>query len=294
MRISSTTGYITRLSCYGDRTDLTNCFRLAKEAGFPAMDVMLWDYCFGNGPMTHDGAEQWAEAQRKAADEAGILIRQTHGHTLSGMQWDDPDCPEGRTLIERNLRCIRASKILGAEWMVVHPTNLPHSPLYNAKAAKEANRVYLAPLIEEAKKQGIGLAIENMIDYGRNQRRYCGGDAYELLDLVDTINDPAVGICIDTGHAHQAGLDVPALIRLVGSRLKATHINDNPRKGCEDSHLLPYSGGICWQEVAKALRSIDYHGDFSFELNSTDIPAEAVPAHLHYLCRLGESILQNG
>lgn len=294
MHISSSTSLITKLSCYGDPTDLTQCFQWYKQAGFSYADVSLWDYCFGEGPMTHDGAEKWAEQQRSIADALGITVHQTHGYTLAGLQWDDPTCPYYDTFTERNLRCIRATRILGAKWMVVHPTNLPHAPLYNPKAAKEANLAYLAPLIEEAKKQGVGLAVENMVDYSRNRRRYCGGDPYELLDLVDTIHDPAVGICIDTGHAHQAGMDVPAFIRLVGDRLKATHINDNPRDGTKDSHLMPYCGGICWQEVSAALKEIGYRGDFSYELAHVHLPAEAIPAWLKSLYTLGESIIKNG
>lgn len=290
MRISSSTSLITALPHYGDPTDLTQCFRLAKEAGFDCMDVSLWGYCFGDGPMTHNGAEQWAENQRKIADTLGIAIHQTHGYTLTGLQWDDPNCEYQATFTERNLRCIRATKLLGAEWMVVHPTNLPHAPLYSAKAAKEANLAYLAPLIEEAKKYGVGLAIENMVDYSRNRRRYCGGDPYELIDLVDTIHDPAVGICIDTGHAHQAGIHVGDFIRLTGHRLKTTHIDDNHQD--KDSHLLPFYGSADWADIAKALKEINYQNDFSFELNHANIPAGAVVPWLHFIHELGKSIIQ--
>ncbi|MBQ8893066.1 MAG: sugar phosphate isomerase/epimerase [Clostridia bacterium] len=290
MRISSSTSLITSLPHYGDITDLTQCFQWAREAGFDYMDVSLANYCFKDLPMTGDHAEQWAEQQRMAADALGLTIHQTHGHALSGTQWDDPACELQSTFIERNLRCIRATKILGAEWMVLHPANLPHAPLYSAQKAKEANLNYLAPLIEEAKRQGVGLAIENMVDFGRNQRRYCGGDPYELLDLVDTINDPAVGICVDTGHAHQAGLNVGDFIRLAGSRLKATHIDDNHRD--KDSHLIPFYGTADWKDIADALKEIHYQNDFSFELNFVKMPAEAVVPWLHFIHELGKSIIR--
>lgn len=290
MRISSATSLITGLPYYGDPTDLTQCFQWCKEAGFEHMDVPLWGYCFDDKPMTHDGAEKWAEEQRRIADDLGIGIHQTHGYTLTGMQWDDPNCEYLPTFEERNLRCIRASKILGADWMVVHPTNLPHAPLYSTKDAKEANLTYLAPLIEEAKKQGIGLAVENMIDYRGNRRRYCGGDPYELLDLVDTINDPAVGICLDIGHAHQAGIHVGDFIRLIGNRLKATHIDDN--HGNEDSHLVPLFGSADWQDIAKALKEIGYENDFSYELTRVNVPKSAVVSWLRFLHDLAEGILQ--
>lgn len=119
------------------------------------MGLLLWRW-----PYDHNGTEKWAEHQRRIADDSGITIRQTHGYTLTGLQWDDPVCEYQPTFIERSIRCIRASKILGAQWVVVHPTNLPHAPLYIAKEAKDANLTYLAPLIEEAKKQGIGWLLK--------------------------------------------------------------------------------------------------------------------------------------
>ena len=288
MYISSSSALLTKRPDYGDSTDLTQCFQWYKQAGFDYVDVFLWGYCFGDGPMTHDGAEKWAEKQRRIADNLGITIRQTHGHTLNGLQWDDPDCEYQSTFIERSLRSIRASKILGADWVVVHPTNLPHAPLYSPKEAKEANLAYLAPMIEEAKKQGIGLAVENMIDYGRHRRRYCGGDPYELIDLVDTINDPAVGICIDTGHAHQAGIAVGDFIRLAGNRIKATHINDNRQDA--DSHIIPFFGTADWADISAALKEINYQNDFSYELTFTDIPKPALIDWLRFLHSLANSL----
>ncbi len=289
MAVSSSSSLLTALPYYGDQTDLTQCFKWYKEGGFSAVDVSLWGYCFKDLPMTHDGGEKWAEQQRTIADDLGIAITQTHGYTLTGMQWDDPTCEYFPTFEERNLRCIRASKILGAQCMVVHPTNLPHAPLYSTQAAKEANLAYLAPLIEEAKKQGIILAVENMIDYRKNHRRYCGGDPYELLDLVDTINDPSVKICIDTGHAHQAGLHVGDFIRLAGDRLISTHINDNFQSS--DAHLMPLFGSADWQDISNALKEIGYTHDFTYELNPVKLPKEALVPWLRFLHQLAESII---
>ena len=289
MKISTSTSLITSLSHYGNAADLTKCFELAKKSGFDCLDASLHVYCHGDMPLACDGFEKWAEQVRLTADNMGISFNQTHGDALSGMEWDDPACPKREGFTERNLRCIKATKILGAKWMVVHPANLPHAPLYSREQAKSVNLEYLAPLVEEAKKQGIGLAIENMVDFKGNRRRYCGGDPYELLELVDTINDPSVGVCIDTGHAHIAGVNVGDFIRLAGKRVKALHIDDNLRD--TDAHLLPFYGTADWKDISKALKDIDYQNGFAFELCWPDIPETATVKWLEFIHKLGESII---
>ena len=289
MQISSSTSMITALSHYGDKTDLSKCFELVKNAGFEAMDLSLMMYCDIGCGMTVGDHVEWANKTREMADKYGIAINQTHGDALNNMQWDDFEHVRQKGFTERNICCLEASKILGAKWMVVHPMNLAHLEIYNVKENKEANLRYLEPIIEHAKKIGIGVAVENMVDHRRNKRRYCGGDPYELLDLVDTINDSSVGICVDTGHANQAGLNAAELIRLVGSRLKATHIDDNFAD--EDTHLVPFYGNINWKEVSKALSEVGYDNDFSFELCWPDIPLSATDSYLKFIHTLGQSII---
>jgi sugar phosphate isomerase/epimerase len=254
------------------------------------MDISLMCYCALGDKMTVGDHIAWAEKTRDAAEKCGIVINQTHGDALNNMQWDDWDHERQKGFTERNICCLEATKTLGAKWMVVHPLNLAHAGLYSVLENKEANLRYLAPLIEHAKKIGIGIAVENMVDHRRNKRRYCGGDPCELLDLVDTINDSAVGICIDTGHANQAGVDVADYIKLVGKRLKATHIDDNYTD--EDTHLLPFYGNINWAGVGKALHEIGYDGDFGFELCFAQIPKSSQLPWLKFIYNLGKSIIE--
>jgi sugar phosphate isomerase/epimerase len=260
-----------------------------RAAGFEYMDANLWSLSGRGRPAGQDDWKEWAEATRAHADRIGIAFRQTHGQTLSGQQWDDPNYAEAEYVWAMNYRCIEITKMLGAEWMVMHPTNLPHDPLYSRSKAREANLKYLAPYIEAAKKAGIGIAVENMVDFGGRRRRYCGGDPEELIELVQTINDPDVGMCIDTGHAHVSGIHVGEFIRMAGSRLKATHINDTNRDG--DTHLPPFMGSINWADTMHALAEIGYTGDFSFEIGSQRFPAEFRPAWCSFVHSLGEQLL---
>ena len=260
-----------------------------KKAGFDFLDANLWFYTERGQLLSHDDWEEQAYRMKETAEKVGVQFRQTHGHALSGKNWDDLNYPDREYAWEMNHRCIRITKILGADWMVMHPYNLPHDPIYNRKKALDANTAYLAPFLEQAKKEGVGIALENMVDFGSNRRRYCGGDPEELLEAVDVFHDPSLGICIDTGHAHQSGIDVGTFIRMVGSRLKCTHIDDNLRD--RDSHLPPYMGSIDWEDTLAALRDIGYSGDFSFELGSHRIPHEMREIWYRSICDLGKRML---
>ncbi len=268
---------------------IEECLDTMRAAGFEYMDANLWSLSGKSRPGGQSDWREWAEHVRQYSDSIGIKYRQTHGQTLSGMQWDDPNYADAEYVWAKNYDCIEMTKILGADWMVMHPTNLPHDPLYSRKKAREVNLKYLAPYIEAAKKAGIGIAVENMVDFGGKRRRYCGGDPEELIELVDTINDPSVGICIDTGHANVSGIHVGSFIRMAGSRLKATHIDDNNKEG--DSHLPPFMGSVDWTDTMKALKDIGYDGDFSFELGSQRYPTATRPTWCRFIHDLGVDLL---
>jgi sugar phosphate isomerase/epimerase len=145
--------------------------------------------------------------------------------------------------------------------------NLPADKLYDQKKAKDAAIRYLSPYIEEAKRVGVCIAVENMVDFGGFRRRYCGGDVWELIDLVDTINDPSVGICLDTGHALLVGSEIRTLINKLGHRIETLHIHDND--GWDDQHLTPYMGILDWDRFIAGMRDIGYTGALSFESSNT-------------------------
>ena len=260
-----------------------------KAAGFDYLDANLWKFSDGNGPLTRDNWREWAYEFKEEADKAGITFRQSHGVTIPDRFWDSADSSARDHMIKMLPRCIEATKILGAEWMVLHPMAFFGDKLYSAKKAKEETVRFISPYLDMSKKFGIGIAMECMRDNNDQHRRYCAGDASELIELVDEFNDKSLGMCIDTGHAHESGLDVPSFIRAAGSRLKCTHINDNMK--FEDSHFPMFFGDIDWVETVKALREIGYDGDFSLEVHPQRFPANMREPWYRFLHDLGQRIL---
>ena len=266
------------------------CFSLLKHAGYDRVDVSFWDVSTPDSWFDRDGWERTVEEIGLLCEKHKLPVHQTHGNTYVGKQWDDPTYPYHELQHRTTLRSVTATAMLGGSVTVLHPMNLPADKLYDQKKAKDAAIRYLSPYIEEAKRVGICIAVENMVDFGGFRRRYCGGDVWELIDLVDTINDPSVGICLDTGHANISHVDTAEAIRAMGGRLKALHINDNLANG-KDDHLFPYFGSVDWAETVKALKEIGYRGDFAYEAGSQRIPPALYAPWLAYTAALGRHLM---
>lgn len=116
----------------------------------------------------------------------------------------------------------------------------------------------LKDMARAAAAMNIRLALENTGPFFRLGNR-------EILPrLLATIDEPNVGYCIDSGHAHMIGESVPDWIRLAGKRLFETHFHDN--RGCGlDEHLAVGFGSISWVDVIHALDEIGFQGPVTFE-----------------------------
>ncbi len=116
--------------------------------------------------------------------------------------------------------------------------------------------------VSQTQYETYQLAIENM---GRFKRqRSFRSDFEELAAFVDEIGSDKVGICLDTSHAVDSDIDIPAGIRACGRRLVATHISDSLGPGHD--HQLPYCGRIDWEPVVAALRDVQYDNPFNLEI----------------------------
>lgn len=107
--------------------------------------------------------------------------------------------------------------------------------------------------------------------------------------VLDEVDDPRVGICVDTGHFHSANVDTVALIRHFAPRIYAVHLKD---------HLGPVSVGIGRGEIdlateIAALREIDYQGTLTVELEVNDpenLPRYTEEAYIYLHGLLGTKL----
>ena len=161
-------------------------------------------------------------------------------------------------------QAVRISAKLGAEWCVFHPRTAISSG-FSIKQAFEENNRTISTYLDVAKKYGTGIAVENLAIFYENVPTIVTYSSIteNLIDLVDSFKDESVGVCWDTGHANIMNYDQADRIRMVGNRLKCTHVHNN--FGKYDNHLTPDQGNIPWEKVMHAFKEIDYKGAMTLE-----------------------------
>jgi sugar phosphate isomerase/epimerase len=152
---------------------------------------------------------------------------------------------------------------VGASHVVHHAANLPDEPA--SEDGRLAETRSLAALSARAERLGVIIALENLAPV------YPAPDALSftpmiLRTMVKRISSPAVGLCLDVGHANiVAGLrhaDPFELIEPVLDRTVIFHLHDNlgARRDHADApefdplrldlHLAPGRGTVPWQRLA--------------------------------------------
>jgi sugar phosphate isomerase/epimerase len=79
----------------------------------------------------------------------------------------------------------------------------------------------------------------------------------DFLYLFERLNSKHFMFCLDTGHANVAEGVIP-YINYFWDKIKAIHFHDN--LGDDDTHLPIGKGNINWNEVASALKKINFTG----------------------------------
>lgn len=286
MRLSTSTNiYFNRPD--GSKAAITESIALCAQAGYRVMDMNFHDCrTFHNGFVT-DRYEEWLEEIARCAQDNGIVFSQAHAPFYN---FCDDAYPEREAMDRFIRRSIRCAARLGIPWIVIHAgTDFAAADWH--RSSLEKNLRYFEPLAEFAAGEGVGLAIENLWDLNIAPLRRYTAQPEEVLELVERLNSPKVGICCDVEHAAIMGQDPAAVLRLFGKRLKATHISDFINT--DSDHLLPFYGKVQWKPVMEALREIGYAGDFTYEIHryTATLPAELAPDALAFSVRTGEYLL---
>ena len=236
-------------------------YELAK-AGFDAWDFSMFEMAridwstYKVMPSTHplsgNDYVAFAKKLRKIGEDNGIYCNQSHAPFPSLV-------PGIRDLLKRAIEC---TAIAGGEHCIIHPDN--------HRSAEENAEMYFE-LLPFAKECGVKIATENMWNWdGNNNHATPAACSHhdDFLAHIKAVNDPNFVACLDIGHAEMKGLDTSAkqMILTLGDKLEALHIHDNDK--WHDSHRIPFSMDINWEEVVGALKQINYKGVFTLEADA--------------------------
>lgn len=198
------------------------------------------------------------------AQSFGIEFTQTHGPVIGGLMREfDSDMQK---CIDRTCRSIEFASLIGADNVVIHPIQ---DPLYATESERvfEENMKFFSNLVGCAENYGVKIAIENMVmpslDGTRKRDGVCA-DPIEFKRYIDSLNSKYVTGCLDFGHSALSGREPQDMLRSMGADyITSTHIHDNDF--VNDSHQLPCTMRMNWDEICKAMAEIGYNGNFTLE-----------------------------
>ncbi len=269
-----------RVTRMPDETFLPVC-RILKELGVDRLMI--------TGYVTVEEADfdMMAETARLGAllDSMGMRPAQHHGLSATYAPRGKDQSP----VVERLIRAVRYTANLNSPVLVIHPGHyydpeswgrVSNTEMFERESAALGREEVIGTMAEnlhaageEARKLGVKIALENV------DRFEAAGNAAILPELVRRTDSPAVGFCLDSGHAHCCGeKSVTEWISLMEGRLFTTHFHDNrgpraqaatPAKWISpsgiDEHLPPGFGTIPWIDVIQSLWSAGFSGPVNFE-----------------------------
>lgn len=243
--------------------------RILYECGFTSMDFSLTNTTNPNHLLQADDWQERADRAAEAASRYGMRFSQVHlpfhkhGSAALDPRFAEPGFAQHYDECTR--RAYKIAAMVGAPWAVFHCMDSVKERM-DRKEAFRRNHEYFDAFVEFGIQNGVGTAFENMIRVNprTNPRPRYTEEPDELIEYADSYRDPMVGICWDFGHAHLARVEQPAALRKIGKRLKCVHVDDN--LGSFDDHLLPFFGGVQWQDIIPVLAEIGYTGECSLEI----------------------------
>jgi sugar phosphate isomerase/epimerase len=155
---------------------------------------------------------------------------------------------------------------IGASHVVYHAANLPDEPA--SEDARLAETRALADLASRAERLGVIIALENLAPVYPSKDKL-SFTPLTLRMMAKRISSPAVGVCIDVGHANIVAnlrrTDPLQLIEPALDRAVLFHLHDNLGARRDDPgspeldplrldlHLPPGRGTVPWQRLAPPL-----------------------------------------
>ncbi|MBQ9748526.1 MAG: sugar phosphate isomerase/epimerase [Clostridia bacterium] len=255
MKLATTTG---DYSAYTDSQ--AEALAHIRAAGFRYADYNFGiDYQHGNGVYSEQ-YENYFDEITETAERLGIRLIQAHAPMGKPLA-------DGGRLLEDTLRCVDACGAWGIPNLVVHSGYVKG---LSVDETLERNKAFFMPLLERAETYGVNILVENF-------NKMCVDGLYwidnapDLLRMIRCVDHPLFHAVWDVGHANMQEMPQDEALRMLGSHVRALHIQDN--MGDADTHLVPFLGSLNLDAVMHGLMDIGYDGYFTFEVGSFFAPS---------------------
>ena len=194
--------------------------------------IVLQEVCGAINLTEADAGPRVAQILRNT----GLQALACHGLEHAPFLLRQPVADERRRMVAAQLELMQRAAELGASTYVLHLGNYPDG--LEPTAAWEPVTRALDELAPRAEAVGVALALENSF-----RNTYLARNADELAAFTAHYAHPAVGVCLDSGHAHIQG-GVVAALEALRPHIVTMHLHDND--GRHDQHLIPGRGTLDW------------------------------------------------
>ena len=282
MKLSS--GIYGLIGRYSDK----EAIKILSDAGFDGFDLTISYGSEAEKSLSTDNYMNYAEEIRQYACELGIECVQAHAPQPSR---------ESGEYYRKIVRAIELAAHVGAKVIVVHPIKDEGDGFqWQKEALFQRNMGFYKSLIPYAQKYNIKIAIENIYSFDKQRNvivsSVCShGD--EFKKYIDTLGSEYIVACVDTGHAALVSDSASNLLRILGKRVQALHIQDVDRVG--DNHTLPYTRILDWDDICKTSAEIGYEGTFNFEAGnfySRYMDDDFIPVAAKFAEQVGRSLIR--
>lgn len=255
-----------------------DCLERIRESGFSMIEV-----CFSPSHLDyHDTIAVKRAANR--VEKLGMETYSFHAPFAHGLDISSPDAAQRERALREILCAVEAAAVLQVHYFVIHPgpevsLDLPREErlLRMEHAVDQLNRV-----AARCHELGIKCVLENKLPH------LLFGKTSDILWILDALDSPEVGVCLDTGHAALSG-DLRNLLHKLAGHLRMIHAHDNNGHG--DDHLPPGDGRIDWETLLRDLSAGNFRGALILEiagtptLDQTLANARRGRSYLRKLCR---------
>ncbi len=232
-------------------TDPRQAIDLAADAGFDAVELATTP----GDAIDSDGSGARCRNLAAAASGRGVPIVALAAHDSGSARLAAPGAVERAAAVDRTLRWLDRAAALGAQ--VLSVATVAGSPTSTASGLRHADALHhcfdaLERLRFEAETRRVALGIEAAAGRLLNSPP-------ELVDFVDRINSPSVGVVLDAAAVVSLA-DPVDWIETLGRRILGLRVSgDVPTvSGPDDSR--PVRARVDWPSVADALRAAGFRG----------------------------------
>ena len=242
---------------YPDKWSLQECFQIARDAGFDAVEPNF----NLEGEFSAESTDDEIRKVKRMADDAGIAISGVCSFLFWPYSMTHPDAQRRARGIELAGRMADAAALLGTDNLLVVPGAVyapwleDPIPVPNdvcERLAKEA----VQALIPRARRAGVTINIENI---------FANGFLFspqEMAAFVDSFESDTVKVHFDTGNIMQYQFP-EHWIPILGKRIKNIHLKEWDKRTQEfnlNTFRTLLDGTTDWPAVIRELEAVGLRG----------------------------------